>query len=89
MFRRCVGVVFVLLALVAPHGPTSTLAAPAPPPPPAWEQLVWWLPEDTETLVVAPGPAEVTRPGPASARWLAVVQRAEAIVTVVVPRCPS
>jgi uncharacterized protein (TIGR03067 family) len=52
----------------------AAVAAPTQPPP-AWEQLLWWLPEDTETVVVATG-LEIPRrnKGPKrtgeSLRWL-------------------
>lgn len=48
----CYGVMLLLAAGAAPAEPVKT---------PAWEPLLWWLPEDTETVIVAPGPFEVPR----------------------------
>ena len=56
MFSRCLWLACALLTLMVSAWPAGTIAAPVPraPAPPRWEHLLAWLPEDTETLIVAP-----------------------------------
>src|SRR5829696_5308079 len=56
------GLLFSLLALMAAPAMIADKARADPPSPPPWEQLLWWLPEDTETIVVAQGPVELAKP---------------------------
>jgi hypothetical protein len=44
----------MMFVLAATAGPAA-----AQPTPPRWEQLLGWLPENTETLIVAPGPFKI------------------------------
>ncbi|WP_148087993.1 hypothetical protein [Gemmata obscuriglobus] len=56
MFCRHLGLAFALFGLTACVTPKETSAAPVPraPAPARWEVFLEWLPEDTETLIVAP-----------------------------------
>jgi hypothetical protein len=70
MFRLPLGLLLAMLVLAVSSGPGGSRTAPVPPPPPPpprWEVLLTWLPEDTETLIVAPGPFEIPKRGPAPA----------------------
>src|SRR4051794_15490716 len=53
MFRMRLGLPIAVLALAV--SPRSA-GAQADPAPPCWEEPLWWLPGNTETLIVAPGP---------------------------------
>ena len=60
MFSRCLGLACGLLLIgTAP----AITAAPVPvaKDPPRWEPLLTWLPEDTETLIVAPRGFEIPK----------------------------
>ena len=62
MFRRYNSLSLALLTLLVSPGvaPEHTRASPASPT--CWERLLDWLPEDTETIVVAQGPFEIPKP---------------------------
>ena len=62
MFARCRALSLALLTLLASSGmtPDETRASLAPTS--CWEQLSDWLPEDTETVIVAQGPFEIPKP---------------------------
>jgi hypothetical protein len=64
MCRRCLGLIVALLVLASLPITGGTAAAPVPAAPstPRWEPLLAWLPEDTETLIVAPLGFEIPKP---------------------------
>src|SRR4051812_30098208 len=69
MLRAWSGLTFAILVLTAFPGASGTVAAPVPPPRPVtprWMPLLEWLPEDTETLIVAPLGFEVPKQEPES-----------------------
>ena len=62
MFTRCRALSLALLTLLAssditPEMTSATLATTY-----CWERLFDWLPEDTETVIVAQGPIEIPKP---------------------------
>lgn len=61
MFSCRYGLSFALLTLLAAPGLLPNETRADPPPPPLWEQLLGWLPEDTETVIVAQGPFELPK----------------------------
>lgn len=62
MFTRCRALSLALLTLLSYSGmtPNETRANSAATS--YWEQLLDWLPEDTETVIVAQGPFEIPKP---------------------------
>jgi hypothetical protein len=58
MFTRLRGLSLALLGFLTPAA-ASYAPAPAPKSEPGWEELMWWLPEDTETVIVSQGPIEI------------------------------
>src|SRR2546428_11815280 len=62
MFTRCRVLSLALLTLLSSSGmtPNETRAGLAPAS--CWERLLDWLPEDTETVIVAQGPFEIPKP---------------------------
>ena len=62
MLERC-GLAFVLLVL-AGISEASAAPVPAAKPAPGWEPLLNWLPEDTETIIVAPLGFEIPKEEP-------------------------
>lgn len=63
MFARRHGIYLALLTLLTSAGVVRAEAGTDAPAPPLWEQLLWWLPENTETVIVAQEPFELPKPG--------------------------
>jgi hypothetical protein len=61
MFTQCHKFSFALLALLASVGVIPVETRAEPPAPPPWKQLLWWMPEDTETVIVTQGPFELPK----------------------------
>src|SRR5258706_11229751 len=61
MFTRYHSFSFALLTLLASFDVIPVKTRAEAPAPPLWEQLLWWLPEDTETFIVTQGPFELPK----------------------------
>jgi hypothetical protein len=61
---RCYLLAIVILAI--PTATTPSAPTPSPPEAARWDQILEWLPEDTETLIVAPRPFVIPKREPDS-----------------------
>ena len=62
MFTCCRGLSLALLTLLAPSGMTPHETRSSLAPTSYWEESLNWLPEDTETVIVAQVPFEIPQP---------------------------
>src|SRR5262245_8464956 len=62
MFTRHRALSFLLFTLLASPGVARDESRAGLAAPPCWERLLDWLPEDTETVIVAQGPFDIPKP---------------------------